>query len=342
MKVLTTHRQHGNHRPGAVCLLARGALLLGLAAAGILPWGCGHEFPLPPLPASIEAPQPGTYNLEAVWSVPNPTDVAVFGVILYVIEDRTRVQAYYSRLTEPRPNALVSPFEDLIHPQHLAFIGGNAKLLAVADSGDMQCKIYTWKGGPPLYSFRDSLWQSFDGLAIDDSLRVYVADAQRDRIDVYSHLGEHLHVVADYGTGVGYVIDPAGLAFARRADRTPVLAAVDAGKNWVQQLDPRSSYLALSRTPIGFDEGELKAPQGISMDTEGKKLYIANTGAGVVLKYDYTGAFEDTVYSPGKAGMRATELDTLRAPRYLCNENELVWVSDPVGDRIVVFRLASY
>lgn len=322
--------------------MARIALSVALIAGGLLHWGCGHEFPLPPVPDPIPAPNPGTYNLETIWAVPSPTDLAIFGVILYVIEEEARVQAYYSRLTEPNPNALVNPFEELIHPQCLAFTTGGEKYLAVADSGDMHCKIYAWNGGAPLFSFTDSLWERFSGLAVDESLNVYVADELRDRIDVYNRMGEHLHIVADYGTGMGYVIDPAGLAFAQRADRTRVLAVADAGKNWVQQLDPDTSYRALTTTPIGFDEGELDEPLGISIDPDGEHIYIANTGEGIVLKYNQSGAFVDTVYSPAKVGMRVADFDTLHAPRFLCNENELVFVSDPGSNRIVVFRLASF
>lgn len=304
----------------------------------LLPGGCGQQIDLPPQPEPIRTPEPGTYNLRTVWDVPAPTDIVIFDIYLYVIEENKRVGAYLSKRLGADPAGLISPFEGLVNPVQLALSRGESKHIVVADSGDMQCKVYSWRGGQPIHAFTDSLWASFSGLAADDNLIIYVADAERDIIQAYDRWGGRKHLVSDYGTGSGYVIRPHGLAHTVTPSGEKLLIVADTGKNWVQRLRPDTSNVAAILEPIGLEEEELQEPMDVAAGRYGEFVFVADSGHDQVLKYLRTGAFEDTVYSAAKIA----DVDPpIQRPSYVCSQDSLVFVSDPVQNRIVVLQLMS-
>lgn len=315
---------------------AAGALLTAIAAAHLAGGGCGSQYDLPAQPEPGRIPEPGTYNLLATWSVPRPTSIATFGLYLFVVEDSTRVGAYYANRFEPVAPSLIREFEELEKPAQVAVVKRDSLFVIVADAGDMQCKVYYWLGGPPLYRFSDPRWRAFSGLAADTDLRIYVSDATRDTISCYNRWGDHLRVVSQYGTGSGFVIAPHGLGLATGNPDAPLLVA-DTGKNWVQRLDPDTTSVPVYLDPIGLEGGGLSAPEGVASDRYGEHVFVADTGADRVLKYLVSGAFVDTVYSVAKI-----ELDPpVETPRFLCSEDSVVFLSDPEEDRIVLLNLAS-
>jgi hypothetical protein len=311
--------------------LGAAGLIVVLALA--LPLGCGQQMTLPDQPEyQWTTPDPGTYNLKAVWDRPAPTDLAASGIYLFVIESGERVATYYNNRLYPAEPSVVSEYEGLMGPVHLAVYKRDSTFVVVADSSDMQCKIYYWLGGQPLHAIRDTLWESFGGVALDENLNVYVADADRDVIEVYNRWGDKLRVVADYGTGSGYVITPRGLAYHR-----DLLVVADAGKNWVQRLDPDTSNVALYPEPIGFGENLLKNPHDVAVDELGAYIFVADTEHHQVLKYETAGTLVDTVYSHEKIVLETP----VAFPRYVCAQGRLAFLSDPANQRIVILELAS-
>ncbi len=293
--------------------------------------GCGQRIDLPEQPPAVfVTPEPGTYNLKTVWELSAPSDVAVAGLFLFVIENHTRVAVYYSTRGYPARPSLVSEFAGLTAPVRLAVAKRDSTFLVVADSADMRLKIYYWLGGEPLFSFTDSLWESFSGLAADGNLHIYVADAARDSVLAYDRWGRRLRVVSDYGTGSGYVIAPHGLAH-----NGEMLIVADTGKHWVQRLRPDTSNVAAILDPIGLEEDLLLAPEGVAVDPSGEYIYVADTGHDRVLKFQLDGEFADTIYSAQKIGLDPP----LEAPRYLCARDSLVFVSDPETNRLALFQL---
>ena len=304
-----------------------------LLAAGLAAWlaACGERFDLPPQPDyNIPIPEPGTFNLKSVWSLDRPTDLAISGIYLFVIQGRERVSAFYSTQIAPRTPPWISTYEGLTAPVLLTVCKRDSLFVIVADSADMRCKIYNYLGGPPIESFTDTLWRSFSGLAADGDLNIYVADAARDTIQSYDRWGHSRRVVSDYGTGSGYVIDPHGIAHNGR-----MLLVADTGKNWVQRLRADTTNIAAIAEPIGRQEGLLLAPMDVASDSRGDYIYVADTGHDRVLKFQTLGTFEDTVYSAAKIPLDVP----LVAPRYVCGEDSLVFVSDPAGSRVLLLQL---
>ncbi len=312
---------------------AAGVLAL-LAAAWLLPGGCGQRMELPEQPELVfVTPEPGTYSFKTTWELPAPSDLALSGLYLFVIENHSRVAVYSSRRSYPARPSLVSEFEDLVAPARIAVAKRDSTFVVVADSGDMRCKIYYWLGGPPLYTFTDSLWRRFSGLEADENLHIYVADAQRDTVMAYDRWGRVLHVVSDYGTGAGYVIDPHGLAYNGKS-----LIIADTGKNWIQRLDPDTSNVSAPLPPIGMaDEELLLKPEDVAVDPAGEFIYVADSGHDRVLKFQYDGTFADTVYSAAKIPEVSPPVSR---PRFIAAADSLVFVAEPDSNRLVLLQLA--
>lgn len=306
--------------------LVSGLLLLGSLA-------CGQEFSLPPQPDPGRIPTAGTYNLEKIWTLPGPTDVATQGSYLYVIEEESRVAAYLTQPIQPQNPFFVGEFEGLIRPVRLAVGKRDSTFLFVADAGDMRIKRYHFTGGQPRDSFTDTLWNQFSGLAADNFLNVYVSDATRDTVYKYTFDGHRIRLVSDEGNGTGFVRAPNGLHFNGEH-----LIVADTEKNWVQRLRPDTTNIAAPGQPIGADF-PLNMPLDVSADRLAEFIYVADTGSDRILKFLKTGGFVDSVYSPLKP---ETELEIpLEAPRYVAAEDSLVFVSDPENNRLIGLRLAS-
>ncbi len=297
--------------------------------------GCGQKFELPPQPNPGRIPTPGTYNLDKVWHVPAPTDMVLRGSYIYVIEENQRVSVYLSHQKEARPPGFVGTFEGLIRPVQICTAKKDTTYVFVADAGDMQVKRYYFLGGHPRFSFIDSTWVEFSGLAADTDLNVYVSDAARDRVDKYDADGQWVRNITSYGTGQGYVIDPQGITYTKGV---LWVSSVGPERNWVQRLRPDTTHIAFEGRPIGFDI-ELSKPSDVATNLSGESVFIPETGKNRVMRFQATGGFQDTVYAPTK---RETLIDPpLVAPRYVTADDSLVFVADSANSRVVVLRLSK-
>ncbi|MCA9728716.1 MAG: NHL repeat-containing protein [Candidatus Eisenbacteria bacterium] len=309
--------------------------VVSLAALGavVLLAACGQEFHLPPRPEPGRIPTAGTYNLEAIWTLDAPTDLASQGSFLYVIEGDATVHAYLTEQRTPQQTPFVAEFEGLVHPVHVAIAKKDSTFVFVADAGDMTVKRYHFTGGAIRQTIQDSSWVELSGLAVDGDLNVYVSDAPRNVVYRYAPSGEVDRLVSDLGSGTGFVDGPTGMFF-----NGVHLVVSDTNKNWVQRIVPDTTNIAASGDPIGVDF-TLHEPMDVTSDRDRSFIYVADTGSDRILKFLTTGAFEDSVYSPFKT---ETTLEIpIAGPRYVATEGDKVFVSDPANDRVVIFKLAS-
>lgn len=305
------------------------AIVLGALALA----GCGQRFELPPQPESGRIPIPGTYNLDRIWEVPSPSDLVVHGSYVYVIQEEANLEVYLRRHPEPVRPAFVGTFEGLVHPVQVCLAKRDSTFILIADAGDMQIKRYYFRGGQPLHTFTDSAWVDLSGIAADEHLNVYVADAVRDTIYKYDEHGRRVRLIADRGTGKGFVIAPQGLAY-----RNKVLWVADTGKNWVQRLRPDSTNTAIEGQPIGLDV-ELGEPVDVAADPAGESVFVAEAANDRVLRFQATGGFQDTVYAHTKREVHVEP--PVSSPRYVAADDSLVFLPDPENNRIVILRLAT-
>jgi len=304
-----------------------------ILAALLLLVGCGQHFSLPPQPEPGRIPTPGTYNLDGIWTIPSPTDLALRGSYLYVIEEEQRLEVYLRSQSSPRHPGFIERFEGLVRPVQVCLAKRDSTFVFVADAGDMKIKRFYFRGGPAIHSFIDSSWVEFSGLAADNELNVYVSDAVRDTVFKYDALGNPARLISDYGTGYGYVIDPHGLSYSNGA-----VWVADTGKNLVQRLRADSTNTAFEGEPIGtvFELGE---PTDVVSDPAGEYVFVNDVLNDRVLRFQATGGFQDTVYAHAK---RETIVEPpLVAPRFVAADDSLVFLPDSTNDRILILRLAT-
>lgn len=215
-------------------------------------------------------------------------------------------------------------------------------------------KRFLSTGGAPLASFglpgrwslglTNPLFGEVTGLAADGDLNIYVSDAVNDVVAKFDRKGRLLKILSERGQGDGYINQARSLEW----DGVELLVG-DTGQDRVVFLDRNTPFLATRRPvpappPPGTAPGPYspRAPEDVSGDRDGEFLYIADTGRDRVLKYRLTGEFVDSVYSAQAPFVGDHPLaEPILAPRFVAVEGKLVFVSDPVHDRLVAFALAD-
>jgi DNA-binding beta-propeller fold protein YncE len=279
----------------------------------------------------------------------------------------------------PPPPGFVRPFTGLEDPTRICVVKGDSTFILIADrhevmgtdttsvvdhidstevdghvvydttfvteevvkSRSWSVKRFHFTGGPPLRSFPLSGWEEVNGLAADEDLNVYVTDAVRDVVAKFDREGRFLKNLSGRGNGEGWINQARGLDWNGEE-----LLVADTGDDRVVFLDRNAVAIATRHPvpPVGTAVGPYspRVPEDISGDRARSFLYIADTGRNRVLKYRLTGEFVDSVYSEKMSFPPPAELaEPILAPRFVAVEDPLVFVSDPVHDRLVAFALAD-
>ena len=131
------------------------------------------------------------------------------------------------------------------------------------------------------------------GIAVDGTGKVIVADSGNDRVQVFDSLGTF---VAEFGDG--YLSRPYGIAVADN-DNAYV---VDQGLQAVLVFDSAGNFLRRWGS-ITYEGGKLEFPAGIDLDGSGS-VYVTNESVGIVV-FDSVGNFlrewDDLVFPFGIA-----------------------------------------
>ncbi|MDO9357229.1 MAG: hypothetical protein Q7T55_26265 [Solirubrobacteraceae bacterium] len=187
------------------------------------------------------------------------------------------------------------------------------------------------------------------GVAVDRSGHLYVLDAENDRVQVFASASGQL--LASWGddsifrlmsgvasTGVG--ISASGIAVFQAPGGPPIVYVADAGNDRVERfvLDPGTLQPVgapqISAPSIGLD-----APQGLTLDATGTKLYVADDVHHriVVLASDgLTFLQQGGAYGTGPGQFQNpydVAIDSSVPPR--------LYVADNLGARVQVFDAAT-
>ena len=148
-------------------------------------------------------------------------------------------------------------------------------------------------------------------LHIDKYDRVYVADSENHRIQVFDRQGQFLRTIGRKGRGEGEFALPTGVA----VDEEGCVYVVDSGNRRVQKFDPEGRYL-LQWGSSGRREGgvQFAVPSGIAIGKDGT-IYVADSKLGRIQCFDRSGnilfAFGERGRGPGVLS-RPTHLTTDR------------------------------
>lgn len=325
---------------------ARRRFLPAMAALLVLAAACGQQFSLPPEPDPEPIPDAGRYSFDRTWSLPAPRDLKIWGSYIYVItantgadsaEVKARVEMFLTSRPDPvvPPSDRIQPFTGLIDPVHLAVAHRESIYVFVADRGDMKVKRFNYTGGPPRFSFTDPTWREFSGLAADDDLNVYIADAARDTIARYDDHGRFSRVISSWGAGSGFVMRPHGMEWNGRE-----LVVSDTDQDRIVLLRTDATETA-SGSPVGVGAGPFRPmqPLDVAADRLAPHLYVTDTGNSRILKFDLDGTFVDSVYSARDSDPRMGP--PLLEPAHVTVRGRTVFVSDAANNRLVAFQLAD-
>jgi len=126
-----------------------------------------------------------------------------------------------------------------------------------------------------------------NGVAVDDSGNVWIADTGNNQVDEFNADGIQLKILT--AANSVNLNKPMGVAI----DGTGNVYVADAGNNRVVKFSPAGQYVSSLTTSGLVTNGKpvlMRGPQGVAADKDGN-VYVADTGNNRVEKFDSTGAF---------------------------------------------------
>ena len=127
------------------------------------------------------------------------------------------------------------------------------------------------------------------GIAVDGSGNVYVADTFNHRIQKLSSNGEFITKwgSGSFGSGDGLVLDPHGIA----VDGTGNVYVADTYNHRIQKFSSDGTFITKwGSGSFGSGDGEFSLPEGIAVDGSGN-VYVADTGNNRIQKFSSDGTF---------------------------------------------------
>lgn len=179
--------------------------------------------------------------------------------------------------------------------------------------------------GPPSYLFsiygtdENPLKKPMGVVEIDK--KVFVADTDNHRIQVFDLDGNPSQIIGKSGTGKGEFQFPYGLA----TDTNHQLYVADIVSNKVSVLTADGQFLKY------FGSTDIKKPAGIAIYHN--QVYITDIALNKVLVFDLNGK---KLREIGKSGTKPGEL---RSPNAVTVYKDTVYVSDTGNDRVQMFNI---
>jgi DNA-binding beta-propeller fold protein YncE len=142
-----------------------------------------------------------------------------------------------------------------------------------------------------------------EGIAVDSSGNVYVADTYNYRIQKFDSNGIYLTKWGGKGSGDGQFNAPKGIAVASSGN----VYVADTDNHKIQKFDSNGTYLT-KWGDNGSINGQFFSPGGIAVDSSGN-VYVADTNNYRIQKFDSNGAYitkyggdvsgDGQLYTPG-------------------------------------------
>jgi sugar lactone lactonase YvrE len=171
------------------------------------------------------------------------------------------------------------------------------------------------------------------GIAVDASGNVYVADAKNNRIQKFTSTGSFITKWGNSGDEDGQFSWPSAVAVH---PSTGDVYVSDLNNNRIQQFTSTGAFIRKWGS-LGPDPGEFKRPGGIAFDSAGN-VYVADTDNDRIQRFTSTGGspLEWKTYSGGPGAFE-------RPQAIAIDSNGNIYVADLVGlsgGRIVKFNSA--
>ncbi len=169
-----------------------------------------------------------------------------------------------------------------------------------------------------------------DGITVDSSGNIWVADTANNRIEKFSSEGTYLSKFGEAGTEAGKLKEPEGITFHEGE-----LWVADTGNNRIEEYNPTEGKFLKSIGSLGSEKGQLKAPSAITFDSSGN-LWIADTGNNRIQKFNSEGK------ATSEFGSAGSEPGKLKEPAGITIDSEgHVWVADKGNNRLQEFNTSG-
>jgi hypothetical protein len=302
---------------------------------------CGMRVEMPEEPQDTEFTGEIAYVVQYRWEeMPAVGDMVLTrGQSLYVVEDSTRVAAYFSNRATPSENAgrsIPHPIQvngdELTRPVQICEGAGNTLWVAFAQPHTCLVQFDLGQTPPRLtqQTIEDPALGRIGGITADlDSGYVYIADCDSNRISKYEPTedgGRLVAILASEGNGDHFVREPHGLFFFNDS-----LLVADSGKSWLQVIDADVPFSGRGQVQgTEFEPLQLHKPLDVWVDASGR-YYVADTGNARVLQLAPAGEVKEVV----------TEQDSESAlqPQAVVANTTQVWVSDPQMRRLTIYQI---
>ena len=145
---------------------------------------------------------------------------------------------------------------------------------------------------PPSFLFKwgsvgngDGQFSAPDGIAIDSSGNVYVADTGNHRIQKFTSSGQFITKWGSLGNSDGQFYSPHGVA----VDSSGNVYVVDTSNHRIQKFTSSGQFITKWGS-FGDDDGQFNNPYDLAVDSSGN-VYVADTYSHRVQKFTENGAF---------------------------------------------------
>lgn len=136
------------------------------------------------------------------------------------------------------------------------------------------------------------------GMAVDSANRSLVAETGVNRIGVFNSDGVHVANIGSTGTEPGKLNGPTDVA----VDASDNILVLDSGNGRVQSFDRDGNFLSTFGTS-GSGAGQLLNAQGLFVDPDSGKIYVADTGNQRVLRFLANGTLDPSWGGDGSVGV---------------------------------------
>ena len=199
-----------------------------------------------------------------------------------------------------------------------------ALTLLLAPVATAQRYVYDLKWGG--FGSGDGQFSNPQGVAVDESDNVYVADTANNRVQVFDASGSFITKWGSFGDGDGQLFDPQGVA----VDESGNVYVADSGNDRIQVFDLSGSFITKWGS-TGEGDGQFLAPFGVTVDGAGN-VYVADTSNSRIQVFDSSGSFLDEW---GRSGSRDGQF--LEPHGLVVDGSGNVYVADSFNSRIQVF-----
>jgi DNA-binding beta-propeller fold protein YncE len=172
------------------------------------------------------------------------------------------------------------------------------------------------------------------GVAVDSSGKIYVADTDNQRIQIFNSAGTHQSTIVGGGPGVGNTpfSFPSGVA----VDSSDNIYVADTNNHRIQIFNSAGTYKStIGKSGVfGSNSTRFNSPSGVAVDSSGN-IYVADTNNHRIQIFNSAGTYKSTI-GTGHPGSNSNQFNSPSGVAVDLSGN--IYVADTNNQRIQIFN----